>query len=77
MAFADGLLLLVSALLLVLLLFAWLKRSSNLLPDIKNKAVLITGKQEHFLIVLTKSVRLANCYYLQSVSVVNSYKDEF
>jgi hypothetical protein len=43
MAFADGLLLLISALLLTLLLFAWLKRSSKLLPDIKNKAVLITG----------------------------------
>jgi hypothetical protein len=48
MAFADVLLLLVAALLLVLLLFAWLKKSCRLLPDIKNKAVLITGKQEHF-----------------------------
>jgi hypothetical protein len=48
MEFVDVLSLLVGALLLVLLLFAWLKRSSELLPDIKNKAVLITGKQEHF-----------------------------
>jgi hypothetical protein len=48
MEFADGLLLLVSAMLLALLLFVWLKKSSELLPDIKNKAVLITGKQEHF-----------------------------
>jgi hypothetical protein len=44
MEFVDGLLLLVAALLLVLLLFAWLKKISELLPDIKNKAVLITSK---------------------------------
>jgi hypothetical protein len=47
MEFADELLLLVSAVLLVLL-FAWLKKTSKLLADIENKAVLITGKTEHF-----------------------------
>ncbi|PNF35912.1 Short-chain dehydrogenase/reductase family 9C member 7 [Cryptotermes secundus] len=48
MAFADELLLLVSALLLAILLFAWLKKNSQLLPDIKNKAVLITGCDSGF-----------------------------
>jgi hypothetical protein len=40
----DGLLLLVLALILVVLLFAWLSKRSKLLPDLKNKAVLVTGK---------------------------------
>jgi hypothetical protein len=47
MAPADWLLLLVSALLLAVLLFIWLNKRSTLLPDIKHKAVLITGKQEY------------------------------
>jgi hypothetical protein len=47
MAATDWLLLLVLALLLVVLVFAWLNKHSTLLPDIKDKAVLITGKQEH------------------------------
>jgi hypothetical protein len=47
MAPADWLLLLVLALLLAFLLYTWLNKRSTLLPDLKHKAVLITGKQEY------------------------------
>jgi hypothetical protein len=73
MAFADELWLLVSALLLVLLLFTRLKKNSQLLPDIRNKAVLITGKKEHF--ILSRSNELSTAIYsffLQPVSVRKS-----
>jgi hypothetical protein len=48
MAPADWLLLLALALLLVVVLVAWLNKCSELLPDIKGKAVLITGRREHY-----------------------------
>jgi hypothetical protein len=78
MAFVDELLLLVSGLVLVFLLFTRLKKNSQLLPDIENKAVLITGRQEHF--ILSRSNQLSTAIYslfLQPVSVRKNQRGQF